>query len=75
MSGGYGSKYQDFSKFEIALLNNLNVMTSDEALALVPSLRTLPERIAKRKNVLEIDDDTEALIQDLLNDLTRFQQS
>jgi hypothetical protein len=60
------------------MLNNLDIMTVEEALSLVPSLRTLRERIAKRKGASEAESaayDTETLIQDLLDDLKRFQQS
>jgi hypothetical protein len=78
MSEEGAMKYEDFSKFEIAMLNNLDVMTVEEALSLVPSLKTLRDRYAKRTNASDAElasYDAEDLIQNLLDDLKRFQQS
>jgi hypothetical protein len=71
-------KYEDFTQFEVASLNNLNIMTVDEALILVPSLRNLSERIARRRGLADVhagNIETHQLIDDLLEDLKRFQNA
>lgn len=73
-----GEKYQDFSQFEVACINNLNIMSIEEALALVPSLHDLGSRISKRQQLSDNDSaivDAEGLIQNLIDDLKRYQSA
>lgn len=71
-------KYRDFDPFEIACINNLNIMSVEEARCLVPSLNSLGKRVAKRldptgEGRLPPDFDEDALIEQLLDELRRFQ--
>lgn len=71
-------EHEHLSPYEVACLNNLNVMSVDEALSLVPSLRTLQDRI---KTSLQLTSqeaakiDTEQIIRNVLDDLKRFQNA
>jgi hypothetical protein len=72
------NKYCDFDPFEIACINNLNIMSVDEARCLVPSLNSLGRRVAQRldptgEGRVPPDFDENALIEQLLDDLRRFQ--
>lgn len=71
---GEDSPYRDIWHYEIACLNNLNVMSVDEALSLVPSLNSLGERIAQRKGLSDPESiNVEEIIKNLLEDIKRFQ--
>lgn len=66
--------YEPVTEFEIAALNNLNVLTVDEAKSLVPSLAGLRARVLEHRGLeATAAVHTDAILEELLSDLRRFQ--